>query len=82
MIIDVVVKPNSRKFEAKMHEGRLHVSLTEQAEKNKANIELVKELSKMLGCDVRLVSGAASKRKKLALNLDENEMKKRLEKRV
>ncbi|MDO8339183.1 MAG: DUF167 domain-containing protein [Candidatus Burarchaeum sp.] len=76
MIIDAVVKPSSRKFEAKLGQGEggkplLRVSLTEPAEKNKANLELLKELSRLLGCEVRLVAGAKSKKKKLELAIDE-----------
>jgi uncharacterized protein YggU (UPF0235/DUF167 family) len=74
MIIDVVVKPGSRKFEARLEGGLLHVVLTERAEKNKANIELLKELSKLLGCPVRLISGATSKRKKLEIEISEAEL--------
>ncbi len=82
MLVDAVVKPNSRKFGVKLTDGKLHISLTEQAEKNKANIELIKGLAKLLDCEVRIVSGLTSKRKKLSLSIDENEMKKRLEKQA
>jgi len=79
MILDAVVRPNSRKFEAKLHEGnKLTISLTSPPERNRANIELVKELSKLLGCEVRIVGGFTSKRKALSLAIDENEMKRRL----
>ena len=71
MIIDAIVKPSSRKFEVKLVDGKLFISLTEPAEKNKANLELIKELSRMLGCDVRLVGGAKSKRKRLELAINE-----------
>jgi len=71
MIIDAIVKPSSRKFEVKLVDGKLFISLTEPAEKNKANLELIKELSRMLGCDVRLVGGAKSKRKRLKLAINE-----------
>ncbi len=77
MIIDAVVKPSSHKFEVKFEQGAdrkplLRVSLTAPAEKNKANLELLKELSRLLGCEVRLISGAKSKRKKLELAIDED----------
>jgi len=71
MIIEAIVKPSSRKFAVKLVDGKLAVSLTEPAEKNKANLELVKELSRLLGCGVRLVGGAKSKRKRLELAINE-----------
>ena len=83
MIIDAIVKPNSRRFEVKcelVKAGKplLRVSLTEQAEKNKANLELVRKLSKLFGCQVRLLSGLKSKRKKLDLELCEADFYQRL----
>ncbi|MFA6035390.1 MAG: DUF167 family protein [Candidatus Micrarchaeia archaeon] len=74
MIVEAVVKPNSKNFSVKYENSKLHVSLTEQAEKNKANIELLKELAKLLHCEVRIVSGLTSKRKKLELGISEAEL--------
>lgn len=73
MIIEAMVKPNSRKFEAKWVDGKLKVALTQPAEKNKANQELVRSLSKLFACPVRLVGGAKSKRKRPDLELCEAE---------
>jgi len=83
MIIEAIVKPSSRKFEAKLEQGEggkplLRVSLTEPAEKNKANLELVKEISRLLDCEVRLAGGAKSKRKRLELNIGEDSFYKTL----
>jgi len=43
------IKTNSKKFEVVLKVGILHVSLTEPAENNRANAELVKEITKMFG---------------------------------
>jgi len=73
MIIDVAVKPNSGKFSASLDGSILRVSLTEPAEKNRANLELVKTLAKLFNSPVRIISGAASKRKRLEIGLSETE---------
>ncbi|VVC04707.1 putative ACR, YggU family [Candidatus Burarchaeum australiense] len=78
MLIEVTVKPNSRKFAVKLESGKLAVSLTEPAEKNKANLELVKGLARLLGCEVKLIGGLKSKRKRLELGLDERELRENL----
>ncbi len=51
-------------------DGRLKVYLKSRPEGNKANIELLKGLSKLLKCDVSLVSGARSRRKILEVAMD------------
>jgi uncharacterized protein (TIGR00251 family) len=79
MIIGVVVKPGSREFRAEWRAGALHVALTEQAEKNKANIELLKELKRIFGCEVRLVSGATSKRKRIEISISEAELQSKMQ---
>ncbi|MDD5317122.1 MAG: DUF167 domain-containing protein [Candidatus ainarchaeum sp.] len=77
--IEAVVAPNSRKFEVSLDpENRLRVRLTERAEGNKANLELVKKLSELLGAPVSIARGAASKRKTLGVGLDEDEVFKRI----
>jgi uncharacterized protein YggU (UPF0235/DUF167 family) len=53
--------------------GRLKVALTSEPEKNRANIELITGLSKLLGRQVRILSGLTSKRKKLAVDIGESE---------
>ncbi|MCI0503100.1 DUF167 domain-containing protein [Candidatus Micrarchaeota archaeon] len=75
MIIEVTVVPNSPKFSVGCKNGRLKVALTSEPERNKANIELIQGLSKLLGKQVRIISGLTSKRKKLAVDLGEGEWK-------
>jgi len=73
MIIEVSVVPNSKRFSVSVKDGRMKICLKSAPEHNKANLELVKELSKLLGCDVRLVGGQKSKRKTLEVSASEKE---------
>jgi len=49
MLVTVKVKINAKKFEIVRKDGILHISLTEPAENNRANAELVKEMTKRFG---------------------------------
>ncbi len=65
MIINVKVKPNSKKFQIK--EGDVWmISLTEPAENNRANIELIKEMTKRYG-KCKIIRGKTSKSKVLEI---------------
>jgi len=58
-------------------DGKVRIHLKNPAENNKANLELVKELSKALGgCNVRLLSGQTSKRKKLEIDASKEEFER------
>jgi uncharacterized protein (TIGR00251 family) len=78
--IVAVVAPNSRAFSAEFDSASkvLKVRLTEPAEKGKANLELVKGLSKLLGCGVSILRGHTGRRKLLRVGLDEAEVAGRL----
>jgi len=65
MLINVKVKPNSKKFEIKEGNPWI-VFLTESAENNKANIELIKEMSKLYG-SCKILKGKKSKLKTLEI---------------
>jgi len=65
MIVEVTVMPNSKRFSVSVKNGRVKISLRGPPEHNKANIELVSELSKELGAPVRLLSGQTSRKKRL-----------------
>ncbi|MFH0884915.1 MAG: DUF167 domain-containing protein [Candidatus Micrarchaeota archaeon] len=73
MIIEISVVPSSPKFSVSYKNGRLKVMLISEPEKNRANIELIQNLSRLLGKQVRIVSGLTSKRKKLSVDLSEEE---------
>ncbi len=64
MIIKVKVKPNSKKQEIrKINEEKYEVNLKSPAEKNKANIELIKLLKKHFKKKIKIKSGLTSKNK-------------------
>ncbi|MEW6748399.1 MAG: DUF167 domain-containing protein [Candidatus Micrarchaeota archaeon] len=72
MIVEVTVAPNSKRFSLSVKDGRLKAALKSPPENNRANIELIKGLSKALGAPVRIISGQTSKRKKLDIAIDED----------
>jgi len=61
------VKPNSKEFKIMVEEDEIVVFCKEEPFKGKVNKELVKELSKLFGRRVELVSGFTSKNKKLLI---------------
>jgi len=63
-IISAIVKPNSPKTKIISEtESEIRIDIAAPAENNKANIELIKFLSKKFGKNVRIIRGLASKRK-------------------
>jgi len=73
MQIDITAMPNSKRFSVSVKDGKVRISLKSSPENNKANIELIRELSKLLGTEVRIVSGFKSKRKRIQINMGEEE---------
>ena len=69
--LKIVVKPNAKKNEILGYdESRkaVKVAIAAQAEKGKANIEVIKFFSKLLGKPVKIKSGLTSKEKLLKLS--------------
>lgn len=66
MLIAVKVKTGAKKFGIVLKDGILRISLTEPAENNRANTELVKETTKLFGC-CKIIRGMKSKTKTLEL---------------
>ena len=67
--LSVLVKPNSRKTEIiKIKDNVVKIAIAAPAEDNKANIELIKFVSKMLKRKVTIISGLKSKNKLLKIN--------------
>ena len=64
VIVDVYVKPNSKRFQLKMEDNELVVLCREAPTKGKVNKELLKELSQFFGHKVELVSGFTSRQKR------------------
>jgi len=68
--LKVILKPNSRKDELiGWDESRqaLRIAISSPAENNKANIALIKFLSRLTGKRVRILSGLTSKEKILLI---------------
>jgi uncharacterized protein (TIGR00251 family) len=78
MIIEVSVVPGSRRFSITVKNGRIKIALKNPPENNRANIELIKELSSLTGSSVRLISGHNSKKKKLEIGISESDWQKLL----
>lgn len=81
MIAEVTAVPKSGRFSISFKDGKVKVFLKSVAEGNKANLELVKELSKLLHAPVRIVSGHASRRKRIEAGITEAEWAAFVEKR-
>ncbi len=69
MLVNAKVKTGAKKFSVKFENNILFISLTEQPENNKANIELIKQLTKVFG-PCRIVKGLRSKNKVIEFEAD------------
>jgi uncharacterized protein (TIGR00251 family) len=67
VILDVNVKPNSREFKIVLEGDEIVVFCREKPVKGKVNKELLKEFSRLFHNKVELVSGFASRQKKLLI---------------
>jgi uncharacterized protein (TIGR00251 family) len=65
IVLDVYVKPNSKRFQIKAEEGELLVFCRETPVKGRVNRELIKELSRLFKRRVEIVSGFSSRHKKI-----------------
>lgn len=75
----VKVVPNSKKFAAQFKtNGEMAVHATEEPERGKVNLEIIKELGKMLGMQVRIIRGATSRRKLLEIDGEEDKIMEKL----
>lgn len=81
VLMSVTVKPLSHRFKILVDENRIIICLKSIPEDNKANIELVKGLERLLKKHVSFVSGEKSKKKKLLIhNATESEIRSAFEK--
>lgn len=80
MKIRVEARPSSKETLVELTEkGGIKAYLTEPADKGKANMQLLKFLSRRLGAPVRLVSGATSRKKLIEVDgLSEDEFRSRI----
>ena len=67
VILDVNVKPNSREFKIVVEGDEIVVFCKEKPVKGKVNNELLKEFSRLFHNKVELVSGFASRDKRLLI---------------
>lgn len=65
VILEVRVKPCTGQFSISSREDFLEIRTKSPAEDNKANQEIVKELSRLFGKEVRIVRGLKSRNKTL-----------------
>ena len=73
VVLDVQVKPKSKKFRVEVDGDEAVVSCREAPVKDKVNKELLKQLSRLFGCKVELVSGITSRQKRFLITLMETE---------
>ena len=79
LILNVYVKPKSRDFKIEVEDDEIVVHCRQEPVGGRVNKELVKELSKVLGRRVELVSGASSRQKRLLVRgADKNEVERLL----
>jgi len=67
IVLDIYVKPNSKKFQIKTEEDELVVFCRETPVKGRVNRELTKELSRLFKRRVEIVSGFSSRQKKILI---------------
>lgn len=65
LILDVYVKPRSKEFEVVVEGDEVVVRCRKEPVGGRVNRELVKELSRLFGKRVELVSGSSSRQKRL-----------------
>ncbi len=70
-MIEVTLKvvPNSKKFSISKKDSIITVHIKSPPQKNKANIELIKNLSSLFDRDVRLIRGQTSSKKTLQIDI-------------
>ena len=66
MIIKARIRPSSKHFKIKLNGDILEINLTQPPDKNKANQELVKELTKKFG-SCKIIKGHKSRNKILEI---------------
>ena len=69
MMLEIFVIPNSKKFKIENKKGRIKIYVKSEPENNMANHELIKELSRLTGKPVQLLSGVRSKLKRIEVDL-------------
>ena len=68
IILEILVKPQSKRFRLDLGEDEIIVFCTEKPVRGKVNKELIKEFSRLFRKRVELVSGFSSKQKRLLVH--------------
>lgn len=63
VLMEVKVKPNSKRFALARKGGQLVLEVVSPAREGKANLEIVKGLKRLFGRDVEIVKGSRKRRK-------------------
>jgi len=76
LVIQAKVKPNSQKFKIEFKDQFI-IHCKSLPEKNKANLEIIKELEKKLKTKVEIIRGLKSKNKSILIhNITQDELKR------
>ena len=67
LLVKTHIRPSSHKFDIKITDTSIVISTRSIARDNKANMEILKELKRLVKRNVSLVSGVASKEKVLLI---------------
>jgi uncharacterized protein (TIGR00251 family) len=77
VVLEVYVKPNSKRFRVGLEGDEVVVACCEAPVKGRVNRELVKELSRLFNRRVELVSGFSSRNKRILIsNIEVAEVKR------
>lgn len=68
VVLDVFVRPKSKKFRLEIDGEEFTVSCREAPVKGKINRELLKQLSRLFGRNVELISGFTSRQKRFLIS--------------
>jgi len=80
-VFEAKIKPNSPEFSIEVSDKAI-ISIKSSPENNKANIEIIKELSKLLNADVRIIKGLKSKNKTLWVSIESEDFKSKVLKQL
>jgi uncharacterized protein (TIGR00251 family) len=72
------VTPNSNKFSVKIDGETAAIHATEEPERGRVNLEIIKEFQKRFGLKVRILRGATSRRKLLEIDGTEDGVREKL----
>jgi uncharacterized protein (TIGR00251 family) len=68
VVLNLYVKPKSKKFRVEIEEDTLIVSCREAPVKGKVNREVLKQLSRLFNRKVELISGFSSRQKRFLIS--------------